>query len=280
METGFTFVVDSGDAELHELHQACMAAISGSRRLSYIARTAADGKEVKAKDIDDAYRHGFINHHRAMVLLKRWSLELNAASDGMVRLPSGELFPNWHHACAGHYNFLLVEFWEAIVEPNTVWQAVQLRNGGRSNEAVELLGQLTPNRLLDRQEQFRTFTETLSTLDASITRIELQREFARVIHNRALRPSLSLVLKDGNEISATQRTDDSEKDLLPLPDNPDVLDLCQKLNKNMDRIAAGNATVSGIARDFTGESQGSDQKAQSLLRQARRYSHLWKRADS
>lgn len=59
-------------------------------------------------------------------------------------------------------------------------------------------------------------------------------------------------------------------------DSADVRDLCKLLEKHSGK---GKALID-IAREFTRETRGNDRKARSLLRQARRYSHLWKRADT
>lgn len=65
---------------------------------------------------------------------------------------------------------------------------------------------------------------------------------------------------------------DSDQNSAPrLPDTPDVRDLCRLLQKEL----AKGRTQNEIAREFTGEMPGDDKKAQSLLRQARRYRHLW-----
>jgi hypothetical protein len=56
------------------------------------------------------------------------------------------------------------------------------------------------------------------------------------------------------------------------PDNHDVRDLCILLSK-----LSGQKSDAEIARDFTREVMGRDKKAKNLLRQARRYRHLWKR---
>ena len=70
---------------------------------------------------------------------------------------------------------------------------------------------------------------------------------------------------------------DSAKRRSPsLPDNPDVRDLCHLLNKNRDALNSKTKTEIGIAREFTGESAHRDRKAKNLLRQARRFPHLWK----
>jgi hypothetical protein len=61
---------------------------------------------------------------------------------------------------------------------------------------------------------------------------------------------------------------------MPWPDNPDVRDLCKDLAEKSHRMSHIE-----VAREFTGEQPGDDKKARSLLRQARRFRHLWE-ADS
>lgn len=58
------------------------------------------------------------------------------------------------------------------------------------------------------------------------------------------------------------------------PDNVDVLDLCRALQK---RSGSAKPLIQ-IARDFTGESMGNSPKADMLMRQARRYPHLWRKS--
>ena len=65
---------------------------------------------------------------------------------------------------------------------------------------------------------------------------------------------------------------DSKKQLSKrMPDNTDVLDLCKKLAERK----AGRSLMS-VAREFTKEPADKCPKAGSLLRQARRFPHLWK----
>jgi hypothetical protein len=79
----------------------------------------------------------------------------------------------------------------------------------------------------------------------------------------------------GND--ARVRTPDSKPDTPKnsLPNSPDVRDLCHLLQKGLPN----GHTQSEIAREFTREMPDDDKKAQSLLRQARRFSDLWKPAD-
>jgi hypothetical protein len=67
----------------------------------------------------------------------------------------------------------------------------------------------------------------------------------------------------------TAPADTAEKSRKKLPDNADVLDLCALLAKRKP-----HETEIGISRKFA---RGDERKARSLLRQARRYRHLYER---
>ena len=73
---------------------------------------------------------------------------------------------------------------------------------------------------------------------------------------------------------------DNRKKKIALPAAPDVRDLCQLLAKNRGKKKGKQKTEIAVAREFTHEKPGKDKKANSLLRQARRHSHVWKRADT
>ncbi len=77
-------------------------------------------------------------------------------------------------------------------------------------------------------------------------------------------------------IAAEKTQDKSENNRQRLPDNKDVLDLCQLLERNRVAIQSGKQTEIGVAREFTKEPVGNCPKADGFLRQARRYGHLWK----
>lgn len=77
-------------------------------------------------------------------------------------------------------------------------------------------------------------------------------------------------------VRADSKTDNGTKFSSLFPENDEVVKLCRKLKSD---LSEGYSQIT-IARDFTGESEGGDKKAQSLLRQARRFSHLWKQADN
>lgn len=59
------------------------------------------------------------------------------------------------------------------------------------------------------------------------------------------------------------------------PSTADVRDLCHLLDKQREARKQGKPEIT-IAREFTGETPANDRRARSLLRQARRYPHLWK----
>ncbi len=88
-----------------------------------------------------------------------------------------------------------------------------------------------------------------------------------------LRKAAALVSGLASNLSAGESTPkaDSKADNenKSLPDSADVRDLCRLLQKG---LFAGK-TQMNIAREFTGNDA---KKAKSLLRQARRYRHLWR----
>jgi hypothetical protein len=70
---------------------------------------------------------------------------------------------------------------------------------------------------------------------------------------------------------------DTGKNSAPkLPASANVLGLCRLLQKELPN---GRRHID-IAREFMREKPDADRKAQSLLRQARRYRHLWDNAES
>jgi hypothetical protein len=73
--------------------------------------------------------------------------------------------------------------------------------------------------------------------------------------------------------SQSAKIDSGNKFPALLPESQEVRDLCQKLQRELPE----GHKQSEIARDVAG---GDDKKAQSLLRQARRFPHLWKNSDS
>ena len=68
---------------------------------------------------------------------------------------------------------------------------------------------------------------------------------------------------------ADSKTDKGRKNL---PESVDVLDLCRNLQKELPRLKSQGK----IAREFT---NGDVTKAENLLRQARRYRHLWEKSN-
>lgn len=87
------------------------------------------------------------------------------------------------------------------------------------------------------------------------------------------RYEFALMAKDVLD-GAPPANDKGQKLSQGMPDNPDVRDLCHLLDKNREQISTGTKTEIGLAREFT---RGNNVKAKNLLRQARRYPHLWKR---
>lgn len=64
------------------------------------------------------------------------------------------------------------------------------------------------------------------------------------------------------------------------PVNQDVRDLCFQLHQCADKIASGQMTAIGVAREFVGETEDQEKIANNILRQAQRFPHLWKSHDN
>lgn len=77
----------------------------------------------------------------------------------------------------------------------------------------------------------------------------------------------------GHKREPDSKTDNKTKFPALMPDSQEVRDLCRKLQKE---LPLGRSAIA-IAREFTGESEVHDRKAQSLLRQTRRFPHLFKK---
>lgn len=85
---------------------------------------------------------------------------------------------------------------------------------------------------------------------------------------------------DSDSEAASEDLGGSDNSIGRMPKNPEVVALCQKLADASARLAKGHTSESEIAFQFAGESAKSlaeqQLKASSLIRQARRYKHLWK----
>jgi hypothetical protein len=92
----------------------------------------------------------------------------------------------------------------------------------------------------------------------------------------SVEPKATGAVEESSERTADSKTDTRKKGPPTLPDSPDVRDLCRLLQKHLPE---GWKQIE-IARKFTGEMPGDDRKAANLLRQARRFPHLWRSADT
>ncbi|MEI8371873.1 MAG: hypothetical protein WCJ35_03455 [Planctomycetota bacterium] len=120
--------------------------------------------------------------------------------------------------------------------------------------------------------------KVISWVDLSQFRCDLDDESVR-----AERAHVALAVKNDDpsakakNINDSDTTSDSKKVVLPkLPDGVNVRDLVCRLQAELPK----GKSQSQIAREFTREAANKDKKAQSLLRQARRYRHLWDDSDS
>jgi hypothetical protein len=272
---------ESDDGGLQSTHRACKEAASRANWLwlgievgaiQWFGDTSDPEDDSESVDV---FRRDFVERDRRR-LYYHWEPEFNAASEGPVEINHGRYSPNWHDAAILFYTLLLNDVWEALVGPEAFEKALDLRYEDRNEEALELLGVLNIGRIAAVEENLRKTIFDAYPYDVDVVEAQLEREYARVLHNQAMRPGRSLVVAGDSDWLVRAAADRREKNIPQLPANHDVLDLCKLLNANSERIASGEFTVIGIARKLTGESAGSDTKAQSLLRQARRYSHLWK----
>ena len=78
----------------------------------------------------------------------------------------------------------------------------------------------------------------------------------------------SEVTRQQGEKEQTQADSKPDSEKKSMPDSADVRDLCRLLQKG---VPTGKTQIE-IAREFTGK---NNNKAKSLLRQARRFRHLW-----
>jgi hypothetical protein len=208
----------------------------------------------------------------------RWEMEFDAASEGPVPITARRDEANWHGASFTFYVLLLNELWEVLVGKSQFTAAIGARVANAPQQAMDIVGELTVRRLASRQEAiFERFDQEF-VFDLQAARCNLEREVGRAMHNLALRPTRPLVFGSDH---GPQVSTDNPKNLPPaLPANPDVVELCRLLRESHGAINAGRVTVVSVARQFTKESSSHDPKAQSLLRRARRYQHLWKSADT
>ena len=65
--------------------------------------------------------------------------------------------------------------------------------------------------------------------------------------------------------------DNGEKPENKLPENPDVLELCKFLQKKLTQ----HGTMIGCAKAFCAKNGIDEAGAENLLRQAKRFRHLW-----
>lgn len=115
----------------------------------------------------------------------------------------------------------------------------------------------------------RTVREWLRLLPIEFLWTELEWEFGQA----------SAADPVGRAETEPPGADSKQKNSGKMPDSVDVRDLCHLLGKNMAKIELGEISEIGVARNFIKEKTGNDRKAHNLLRQARRFRHLWKRDD-
>ncbi len=267
------------DQQLLDIHAACRGAAAKAHSLLQCVTNNAAGHFrrgwilIEGKVLSpQTFRDVFDNKQTTPPMYWRAKMEFDAASEGAVVISAGRFESNWHEAIFLLYRLILHRLWTVLLGDEKSLESLVAFRIGDHTAAMNLLGDLDVQRMDDNREQLKVAFKAF-TIDLQMAQPSLDREVARVLHMRALRPNRSLLV---GLAAAQQIADESENLVLSMPDSADVRDLCHLLNKN-----AGNGIpLIQIAREFTKETPGDDGKAKSLLRQARRYSHLWRRSDS
>lgn len=136
-------------------------------------------------------------------------------------------------------------------------------------------GPMDPNLVVenyDDREWREQFKDALRRIEEDYQRVRSGLAKALQYLDRVMSVMTPLT---ADTVLPTKRTADTKTDKQKQiqPDSADVRDLCHLLERE---LPAGRAQID-IAREFTNK---NEKKAQSLLRQARRFRHLWKRPDS
>ena len=131
---------------------------------------------------------------------------------------------------------------------------------------------------IDARMKLSEFTPDFLLMIAAEIEIEESRTVRWILENTAdvieAYPPAGTYGEDGSAgVPDSPDTTDTQKFLerfrrKRMPRSPDVLDLCQKLANGL----SDEKNPIDIAREFT---DGNERKAASLMRQARRYRHLW-----
>lgn len=117
--------------------------------------------------------------------------------------------------------------------------------------------------------QARELVQAIADADRE-GRLPLQRKLQLLVEKLGEREGelFDLRGREGEDATAADTAADTgKKKKLSLPDNPDILALAKRINMG----AASGRTRKEIALEFT---DGREKKADSLLRQLRRYNHL------
>jgi hypothetical protein len=94
------------------------------------------------------------------------------------------------------------------------------------------------------------------------------REWGNLRYETEARKGWRRLLNDAANLRADSKTDNQPKKSMPVPGNPDVAKLATRINR--DRQKTGMSKTD-IARDFC---ENNERKAQTLLRELRRFPHL------
>jgi hypothetical protein len=123
-----------------------------------------------------------------------------------------------------------------------------------------LVSEIDPYHYLNPQKAVGLFAKWRVTLTQVRNREDEKQPGTSKVSSEITAPAVN----DGS------RADSAKKKPVKWPDNQRVRNLCKILAERNP----GDSQIE-LARQLTGEEAGNDSKAQSLLRQARRYRHLW-----
>ena len=205
-------------------------------------------------------------------------LPINALADGTALKEgcAGRFGETWHHV-AVQIAFNLLAIVDAaiprgkVLATDKMWRASSNTIVPIAEMLAELPEQVRPHFVVITSEMRAKVYDAIKRARLTVFNIEQLQARMNAECRRAL--SFEGLMKAKREGAAGPNAADNSKKSGPmLPDSPDVRDLCALLAK---RHKTGKS-LNKIAREFT---HGNVPKANSLLRQARRFRHLWDSAD-
>ncbi|MCI0331809.1 MAG: hypothetical protein L0228_01120 [Planctomycetes bacterium] len=169
----------------------------------------------------------------------------------------------------------LVAEWDGKLPKDESSSATEPTTATRPSDAQVIKDVALDDATMAAAKGMRDHLQSLASANTAIQSWTIwppSEQISRLAETVPVKPDLPEVVLQPN---STESTDNKKNISQPQPDNVDVRDLCYKLSKNRSAIASKKKYPIDVAREHTGESKGNDSKAQSLMRQARRYRHLW-----